>query len=142
MKILSIDIGAKTQDILLYDDSLKLENCIKLVLPTPAMIFRKEIIEATDDLFIKGDTIGGGMLSRAIKEHAKKHEVFMTKDAACTIRDDVDVVNKKVFIKDSKNTNRFLDGYGKDRVVTIPDIAINPIKKWLDIIAGYVMAGL
>ena len=92
MKILSIDIGAKTQDILLYDDSIALVNCIKLVLPAPATVFRKEIIETTGDLVIRGDTIGGGMLSSAIKEHAKKHEVFMTRDAACTIRDDVDVV--------------------------------------------------
>ena len=49
---------------------------------------------------------------------------------------DVDLLNKKLFVRDSKNTNRFLEGYGKDRIVTIPDIAIPPIKRWLSIIQG------
>jgi len=92
MKILAIDIGAKTQDILLYDDSVTPENCIKLVLPSPMVIFKKEVVKVTGDLFVKGDTIAGGMLSRALKEHAKKHRVFMTKTAAYSIKEDINVV--------------------------------------------------
>lgn len=38
MKILAIDIGAGTQDILFYDDEKELENSIKLVLPSPPII--------------------------------------------------------------------------------------------------------
>ena len=34
MKILAIDVGTGTQDILIYDDEKELENSIKLVLPS------------------------------------------------------------------------------------------------------------
>ena len=50
--------------------------------------------------------------------------------------DDIDLKNKVIFVRNSKNTNRSKEGYGKDRIVNIPDIAISPIKKWLDIIQG------
>lgn len=92
MKILAIDIGAKTQDILLYDDSVAIENCIKLVLPSPMWVFAKEVSESQEDLFIKGDTVAGGSFARALKEHAKKYNVFMTKYTAYSIKEDIDVV--------------------------------------------------
>jgi integrase/recombinase XerD len=50
--------------------------------------------------------------------------------------DDIDLQNKRIFIRNSKNTNRSKQGYGKDRIVTIPDLAISPIKKWLEIVQG------
>lgn len=50
--------------------------------------------------------------------------------------EDIDLDKKKIFIRDSKNPNRLRDGYGKDRVVTIPTIAISPIQKWLSILQG------
>lgn len=55
----------------------------------------------------------------------------------CNLRvEEVDLNNKVIFVKDSKNTNRRKEGYGKDRVVSVPDIAINPLMKWLEIIQG------
>ena len=57
MKILALDIGAGTQDILLYDDEKKsVENCIKIVLPSPSQILAAKVREATQlcqDLYIK-----------------------------------------------------------------------------------------
>ncbi|MCF7799295.1 tyrosine-type recombinase/integrase [Candidatus Woesearchaeota archaeon] len=49
---------------------------------------------------------------------------------------DVDLDRRKLSIKDSKNPLRGKQGYGKDRVVSIPQVAINPLKRWLDIIKG------
>jgi uncharacterized protein (DUF1786 family) len=63
LKILPIDIGGGTKNILLYDTRRSLENSVKLVLPTPSTIYAGRVREATRlgrDLFIKGDTIGGG----------------------------------------------------------------------------------
>ena len=45
MKILAVDIGLGTQDILLYDDRKNLENCVKLVLPSPTKIFMEKAEE-------------------------------------------------------------------------------------------------
>ena len=61
MRILAIDIGAGTEDILLYDDQKKsIENCVKMVLPAPSQVFAAKVREAAKlykDLFIKGDNI-------------------------------------------------------------------------------------
>ena len=104
MKILAIDIGAKTQDILLYDSGKTLENCVKLVLPSPPYVLAERVMELEEDLFIDGDTIGGGMLSRALKAHVGKgFSVVMTKSAAHTVRDDLDTVRGfGIEIKDKK----------------------------------------
>jgi len=56
MKILAIDIGAKTQDILLYDDSIKIENCIIGYPASLHLCFREEVVCSAGDLFIKKNT--------------------------------------------------------------------------------------
>jgi len=99
MKILAIDIGAGTEDILLYDDEKRnIENCIKMVLPSPSQVFAVKVRTATregTDLFIKGDTIGGGALSHALKQHIEAgHRVCMTENAAYTVRNNLDQVKE------------------------------------------------
>ena len=46
MRVLSIDIGTGTQDILLLDTRLGIENGCKMVVPSPTMIVRRQIQEA------------------------------------------------------------------------------------------------
>jgi uncharacterized protein (DUF1786 family) len=93
MKILAIDIGAGTQDILLFDSKKKIENCISLVLPTPSKIFAEKLKKIEGDLYIHGDTIGGGSLSEAILYRIQKgYRVIMAESAAYSIRNDLDEV--------------------------------------------------
>ena len=99
MKILALDIGAGTEDVLLYNDRKKsLENCIKMVLPSPCQIFAAKVREATrlyKDLFISGDIIGGGAFAFALRDHVEKGlRVVMTENAAYTIRNDLEEVRK------------------------------------------------
>jgi hypothetical protein len=48
MEILAIDIGADTEDILLFDSQKKnIENCIKLVLALPTQTFAMKARVAT-----------------------------------------------------------------------------------------------
>ena len=99
MKILALDIGAGTEDILLYDDAKKsVENCVKMVLPSPSQVFAAKVREATrlyEDLFIKGDIVGGGAFAFALKNHLEKGlRVMMTENAAYTIRNDLDEVRE------------------------------------------------
>jgi len=89
-KILAVDIGAGTQDILLYDTSLTPENCISLILPTPTRYFAQLIQECDQDLFINGNPIGGGALSSCLAQHIKKgYRVTMTEEAAYTVRNNL-----------------------------------------------------
>ena len=47
MRILTNDIGAGTQDILLFDSSQPLENAIQLIMPSPTQITAARIHRAT-----------------------------------------------------------------------------------------------
>ena len=49
---------------------------------------------------------------------------------------DIDLERRIIKIRDSKNTNRKKQEYGKDRIIPIPEIAINPIRKWLEVVEG------
>ena len=93
MRILAIDIGAGTQDILLFDSRQKAENCTSLVLPTPSKFFAEKLKTIEGHVYIHGDTIGGGSLGRAILRHLQKgYRVVMGESAAYSIRNDLDEV--------------------------------------------------
>jgi uncharacterized protein (DUF1786 family) len=99
MKILAIDIGAGTEDVLLYNSVLEnVENCIKMVLPSPSQVFAAKVRAETlqgNDLFVKGETIGGGAFSHALKQHAEAgFRVYMTENAAYTVRNNLDQVKE------------------------------------------------
>ena len=112
MKILAIDIGAGTEDVLLYDDEkTSIENCVKMVLPSPCKVFAAKVREATrqcKDLFVRGDTIGGGPFSHALQRHIEAGlRVYMTEDAAYTVRNNLDQVKERgiQIIQDTKPEN-------------------------------------
>jgi uncharacterized protein (DUF1786 family) len=93
MKILAIDIGAGTQDILLFDSKKKTENCVSLVLPTPSNFLADKLKTIQSHVYIHGHTIGGGSLGRAILRHIQKgYRVVMEESAAYSIRNDLDEV--------------------------------------------------
>jgi uncharacterized protein (DUF1786 family) len=93
MKILAIDVGTGTQDILLYDTEKEVENSLVMVMPSPTVIIAEKIREAGkkgQDIFLKGDVMGGGPSVRAIRAHIEAgNKVYATKEAALTIKDDI-----------------------------------------------------
>jgi uncharacterized protein (DUF1786 family) len=96
MKILALDIGTGTQDILLYDSHLDVENSFKLVLPSPTMILRERIRQASQRrsaILLQGLQMGGGPCSWAIEDHLRAGlPVYATPNAALTLNDDLTVV--------------------------------------------------
>ena len=109
MKVLAIDIGAGTQDILLFDSQKKTENCISLVLPTPSKLFAEKLKAIKGDVFIFGDTIGGGSLAKVILHHIQKgYRVVMEESAAYSIRNDLDEVKSMGIVVGGKpESDRF-----------------------------------
>ena len=69
MKILAIDIGVGTQDIMLYNTDNPIENSVKMVMPSPTKIIAKRIRKHHNDLLIYGATMGGGPVNQAVKNH-------------------------------------------------------------------------
>jgi len=96
MKILAVDIGTGTQDILLYDSHLDLENAYKMVVASPTMIINHQVKQATRQgvpIVLTGVTMGGGPSGWAIVDHLKAgYPVFATPDAARTLNDDLEMV--------------------------------------------------
>jgi uncharacterized protein (DUF1786 family) len=128
MKILAIDIGSGTQDILFYDDNDMIENSIKLVFPSPPVIVSKIIKKSNTNLYFDGDIMGGGKIKNHIINHIEKgYKVAMEKQAAKTIKDDLKVVEAiGVELVDEgsyKNDSKFVD-YSK---ITLKDVDIDEL---------------
>jgi uncharacterized protein (DUF1786 family) len=98
MKILCVDIGTGTQDILLYDSDQEIENCFKLVMPSPTMRVAREVKQATREsrsIVLTGVTMGGGPSHWAVMDHIKAgHTVYATPEAARTFDDELDKVER------------------------------------------------
>jgi uncharacterized protein (DUF1786 family) len=142
MKILAIDIGAGTQDILLFDSQKKIENCISLVLPTPSKFFAEKLKTIESHVYIHGDTIGGGTLGRTILQHFQKgYRVVMEESAAYSIRNDLDEVKSMgIEVGNKPESNhfqgleihevdlplfeKFLSNFGEDIKVDVIAIAV------------------
>ena len=96
MRILTIDVGTGTQDILLFDADQELENCVKMVMPSPTAVVARQIRAATErgtPLLLDGVTMGGGPSHWAAMDHLRAgHAVYATPDAARTFDDDLDGV--------------------------------------------------
>jgi uncharacterized protein (DUF1786 family) len=96
MQILTVDVGTGTQDVLLFDSDRELENCFKLVLPSPTVVIADRIRAATvarKRLVLQGVTMGGGPSHWATMDHLRAGlEAFATPDAARTFDDDLDAV--------------------------------------------------
>jgi uncharacterized protein (DUF1786 family) len=108
MKFLSVDVGSGTQDIMLYDSIQHIENSVKMVMPSPTKIIADRIKKCKGDLFIKGETMGGGTINKVLQEHLNNgHRVIMTENAARTVRDNLNYVKslgiKIVSDDDEKN---------------------------------------
>jgi uncharacterized protein (DUF1786 family) len=92
-RLLAIDVGGGTQDILLYDERARPENCVKMVLPAQTVLVARQIQRATasgQDMFLTGNLMGGGASSSAVRAHIQAgYRVYATPLAAKTIRDDL-----------------------------------------------------
>lgn len=98
MRILAIDVGTGTQDILLFDTTTQVENCLQMIMPSPTVLVAQQIHEATargEDVLLTGTIMGGGPSSWAANDHLKAgHRVFATPSAAKSFNDDLAEVEK------------------------------------------------
>ena len=100
MKILAVDVGTGTQDILLFDSDQEIENNLKLVMPSPTVLVANKIRAATtrrQSIVLSGVMMGGGPCAWAAQDHTGAGQpLFATPDAARTFNDELDVVEKQV----------------------------------------------
>lgn len=90
--ILAIDVGAGTQDILIYEAGKSVENCVQLVLPSPTVVMARKVARATQTgkaIYLDGNVMGGGALNWAVRAHVEAGlRAYASPLAAGTIHDD------------------------------------------------------
>jgi uncharacterized protein (DUF1786 family) len=95
-RILVIDVGTGTQDILVIEAGGVIENAVQLIMPSPTALLAEQVKQATQDrvdLVLTGVTMGGGPDHWAVEAHLKAGlKVYATPDAARTFDDDLDRV--------------------------------------------------
>jgi uncharacterized protein (DUF1786 family) len=98
MKILAIDMGTGTQDILLFDSGGSVENSVKMVMPSATQIAAGRIRRATAarrPLLLTGVNQGGGPCHWALEDHLRAGAAaYATPEAAQTFDDDLAQVER------------------------------------------------
>jgi len=98
-RILAIDVGAGTQDVLLWEAGQPMENNVKLVLPSWTTVLARRVKQATREgrpIFLTGNLMGGGPVVSAMKRHLRAGlPVYVTPRAALTIRDNLEQVRAR-----------------------------------------------
>lgn len=101
VRILAVDVGTGTQDILLFESGKTIENCFKMVMPSPTVIVAERIRRATEQarpILLTGVTMGGGPCHWAARDHALAgFTVAVTPQAASTFDDDLTMVEQMGF---------------------------------------------
>lgn len=100
MQILAVDIGTGTQDIYLFRAGMAPENGLKMVMPSPTMIIRQKILQATksgEAIALTGTMMGGGPCHWAAEAHIRQGlPLWATPEAARTFNDDLEWVQREM----------------------------------------------
>jgi uncharacterized protein (DUF1786 family) len=83
--LLSVDVGKGTTDIVLFEGNVLL----KAIVPSSTTLLARAIEKTEENIVVSGYTMGGGPLASAIKNHLLKYKVFMTRNAALSLSDNV-----------------------------------------------------
>jgi uncharacterized protein (DUF1786 family) len=86
-RYLLVDIGAGTMDVLYYDDAA--QQHYKAVVASPVIQMAKQITAASGNLLVTGVEMGGGPVTRKLKERARTSSVVISVSAAATLNHDL-----------------------------------------------------
>ena len=125
-RILAVDIGTGTQDILILEAGQEIENAIQLIFPSPTVLVARRIEEATaaqEPLLLTGVTMGGGPCAWAAEAHLRASlPVFATPDAARTFDDDLQMVERmgvRVLSEDEAKAHLRWRSSGETRIAAV-----------------------
>lgn len=135
MKILAIDIGTGTQDILLFDTETEVENCLQMIMPSPTVLVARQIRDATargEDVLLTGTIMGGGPSNWAADDHRRAgHRVYATPSAAKSFNDDLaEVAQSGIQIVGEEEAARMDDS--RVRRVEMRDVDLNALQVAFD----------
>src|SRR3989442_5686684 len=131
MRILAVDVGTGTKDILVFDSRQPIENALQLIMPSPTQIAAGRIRRATESghtVFLTGVIAGGGPCHWALEDHLRAGgRAFATGEAAATFDDDLENVQRMGVELVSEDEARSLDA----ERVKLRDLDLNAIRSAL-----------
>lgn len=131
MRILCVDVGTGTQDILLYDSDKDIENNLKLIMPSPTLRVAQRVKEATrrgGSIVLTGVMMGGGPSHWAVLDHVKAgYKVYATPEAARTFDDELDKVERMGIRVVSEEEARQIDEE-EERTIELRDFDYDVIR--------------
>lgn len=89
-RFLLLDIGAGTLDVLYYDEETRLHY--KAVVKSPVLYLAELAANLPGNLLITGNEMGGGLISKILKERTQQADVVMSVSAAYTVHHELDRV--------------------------------------------------
>ena len=96
LRMLAVDVGGGTQDVLVYDSSMPVENCVRMVLPAQTQVVAERIRRATRagrPVCLTGYLMGGGASGDAVEEHLSAGlAAYATPAAAMTLDNNLEKV--------------------------------------------------
>ncbi|MFQ5647053.1 MAG: DUF1786 family protein, partial [bacterium] len=142
-KILCIDVGRGTQDILLYDRRKKIENCLTLVLPSLAEVNARKLKKAVSqgkNPFFYGVNMGGFPLFNLTADHLRNGgRIYATRSSAVTFNDHLEEsVEKGLVLVDDDWMGAKDEVYPietKDIDLPLLEMILEPFEEGFDLVA-------
>lgn len=132
MRLLAVDIGQGTQDLLLLDTNQNIENCVRLITPAATQLAARRIELATRKglaILFTGFTMGGGPNTKALKNHlAAGYKVFSTPLAAKTFYDDLEIIKEMGVVLVEEDETKKMNGALR---IELRDMSLEDISKAL-----------
>jgi uncharacterized protein (DUF1786 family) len=129
-RFLLIDIGAGTMDVLCYDTETNLH--VKAVSRSPVRYMAEKVEALSGDLVITGREMGGGEISKVLRERARRDEVIMSISAAATIHHDVNRVRSMGFRVVDDTEAEVLRTSGRYAHLAVGDVDIDRLRTIVD----------
>lgn len=127
MKILLIDIGAGTMDLLYFETSSKIHY--KAVVKSPVITLAEKLDKIDGNILITGVEMGGGSMSSILREKAAKNEVVISRSASATVNHDIEKVRATGAIVVEDEEADQIRQSGKYNYIDISDLEQERIKE-------------
>jgi uncharacterized protein (DUF1786 family) len=131
-RILTVDIGAGTMDVL-YLDTQRSEH-FKAVVRSPVASLARQIEAAPGTLLLLGREMGGGAVSKAVKKRARSGDVVMARSAFPTIHHDLDRVRSAGIRVLEDEAAEAMAREGGCSVIELGDLSIHRLQ---EIVSGF-----
>jgi len=125
-RFLILDIGAGTMDVLCHDTESGLHY--KAVAKSPVLFLAEKAASLPGNLLITGNEMGGGSISKVLRQRAQEVEVMMTVSAAATVHHNLEKVRSWGIKIISDTEAEDLRHNKKHSTLTIGDIDIERLK--------------